>query len=151
MITILGSLIGFLTSHSGEMLRIWKDRNDKRHSVEVLEKQIELETIKNSQDIKLSELNAQSVETKAIYSHASLPASKWVDSLRSSVRPIVTYAFFILFVVVKVATLIVLMKNGANFFNGLVYLWDEGTQALFASVMVFWFGHRAIMKNREAA
>jgi len=149
MITILGSLIGFLTSHTGEFFRIWQDKNDKKHALEVLNKQIELEGVKHSHALETSQINAQAAETQALYQHASQPAAKWVESLRASVRPILTYSFFILFATVKIATLVLLIREGASFFNGLTYLWDEGTQGLFASIMVFWFGHRALMKNRK--
>lgn len=150
MLTILGSLIGFLTSHAGEVMRLWQDKNHKKHALDLLDKQIELQSLKHEQKVVVAQINTQAEETKALYKHASLPSqSKWIDALRASVRPVITYSFFLLFVVIKISTLVVLMRKGSDFFSGIMYLWDAETKALFATVIVFWFGHRALLKNRE--
>ena len=45
-------------------------------------------------------------QSVALYQHDSQPAGyKWVEALRASVRPILTYAFFMLFAAVKIAGL----------------------------------------------
>ena len=73
----------------------------------------------------------------------------WVDGLRASVRPVITYAFFLLFTTVKVSALYVLVVDqGIEFVVALPQIWDPETQALFAAVMSFWFGQRALAKAR---
>ncbi len=89
-------------------------------------------------------------ESKALYAHASQPSGvKWVEALRASVRPIITYAFFILFATVKTAALFKLLDQGVGITDGLIAVWDAETQALFAAVMSFWFGQRALAKFRS--
>ncbi|WP_244427054.1 hypothetical protein [Bartonella rattaustraliani] len=73
---------------------------------------------------------------------------KWVEALGASVRPIITYAFFILFATVKTVVLLRIMNEGYDFTTGLITVWDGETQALFAAVMSFWFGQRALAKMR---
>jgi len=88
-------------------------------------------------------------ESKALYAHASQPKGiKWMEALRTSVRPIFTYAFFILFATVKTAALFKLLDQGVGITDGLIAVWDAETRALFAAVMSFWFGQRAVAKYR---
>ena len=89
-------------------------------------------------------------ESEALYKHDSQPSGvTWVDGLRASVRPIITYAFFTLFTVVKVSALYVLMnEEGLSVVQAMPQIWDPETQALFAAVMSFWFGQRALNKMR---
>ncbi len=74
----------------------------------------------------------------------------WVDALRASVRPIITYAFFLLFASVKGSALYVLIVvEGILLAEALPRIWDPETQALFAAAMSFWFGQRALSKLRQ--
>ena len=74
---------------------------------------------------------------------------KWVDALAGTVRPVITYAFFALFAAVKGSALYVLIAvEGMLLAQALPQIWDPETQALFAAVMSFWFGQRALAKAR---
>ena len=67
----------------------------------------------------------------------------------TQVRPVITYAFFLLFTTVKTAALYVLVsEKGLSVIQALPQIWDPETQALFAAVMSFWFGQRALAKAR---
>ena len=62
----------------------------------------------------------------------------------------ITYAFFLLFAIVKVTALVSFMHADAiSWIEALQRIWDEETQALFAAVMAFWFGSRHIQKMRR--
>ena len=65
------------------------------------------------------------LKARQLYAHASQPSGvKWVDALRASVRPIITYAFFILFATVKTAALFKLLDQGVGITDGLIAVWD---------------------------
>ena len=101
---------------------------------------------------RLAEIQTQAdmAESKALYQHASIPSHvKWVEALRASVRPVITYAFFALFVFVKVMALTALLQQGFTITDSVLTIWDEETQALFAAVMAFWFGSRNVTKSRQ--
>ena len=71
-------------------------------------------------------------------------------SITASVRPVITYAFFLVFAMVKVSALANLLQtDGVTLAAALLATWDEETQALFAAVMSFWFGSRQINKMRR--
>jgi len=152
-------------------LEFMKDRSDKRQEIELLGMQIQrelelrklgfdaeakLEEIRSAQlemDIASREIQArigaQSDEMKAIYTHDAAigeGASQWVINLRASVRPVVTYGFFILLVLIDIGIFFYGVAAGASFVDVAAQLWDENTQALFASVIAFHFGGRAFGK-----
>ncbi len=150
MLTLLGSLLGFVSSAFPDLLSLWRDRQDRKHELAILDRQMEQMRLGHSQRLEEIAVEADIAESQALYKHDSQPSGvKWVDGLRASVRPVITYAFFMLFTVVKVSTLYVLMaEEGLAFVVAIPQVWDPETQALFAAVMSFWFGQRALAKAR---
>jgi hypothetical protein len=149
MLTLLGSLLGFVSSAFPDFLNIWKDRADRNHELAILDRQIEANKLNHAQRLEEIHIQADISESKALYTHASQPSGvKWVEALRATVRPVITYAFFGLFATVKLAVLIKLLDQGVSIMDGLIAVWDGETQALFAAVMTFWFGQRALAKYR---
>ncbi len=66
-------------------------------------------------------------------------------------RPVITYAFFLLFATVKTAALYVLIVDqGLTAAQALPQIWGPETQALFAAVMSFWFGQRTLAKGEAS-
>lgn len=150
MITLLGSLLGFFTSAMPDLLKIWRDKDDKKHELAIMDRQIEMQKQGLNQRLEEIAVQADISESQALYAHASQPTGiKWVEALQASVRPVITYAFFALFAAVKIAVLCKLMSNNITIFDALIDVWDSETQALFAAVMSFWFGQRALTKFRK--
>jgi hypothetical protein len=150
MLTLIATAIGFISSAFPDVMKMYKEKQDRKHDIKILE--MKMESMKLGHDLSMQELNAKAdvSETTALYDHASLPSNiGWVEGLRASVRPILTYAFFILFAFIKVSILIVLVKEGASIFQAATYIWDPETAALFAAVITFWFGHRALQRHKE--
>ena len=150
MLTILATAIGFISSAFPDVMKMWKEKQDKKHDIKMLE--MKMESMKLGHEFNIEEIrsNSNSSERIALYDHASLPSNVgWVEGLRASVRPIVTYAFFLLFAFVKISILVILAKEGASIFQGASYIWDDETAALFAAVISFWFGHRALQRHKE--
>ena len=149
MLTLLGSLLGFASSASPELLKLWRDRADRAHELEILDRQLKAEAQGRSQRLAEIEVEADTAESAALYRHSARPSGvKWVEAMRASVRPVITYAFFILFATVKLAALAKLLEQGTGVADGLIMIWDAETQALFAAVISFWFGQRALAKFR---
>lgn len=150
MLTLLGSLLGFITSAFPDFLKRWDDAADRKHELEIMDRQMELQRQGHSQRLEEIGVEADIAESKALYAYDSQPSGvKWVDALRASVRPVITYAFFILFATVKLAVLAKLLSNNIAVSDALIAIWDGETQALFAAVMSFWFGQRALAKLRN--
>jgi len=86
---------------------------------------------------------------QAIYAHDTAlneGTSQWMKNLRASVRPVITYGFFFLLVGIDCALIYHGLSTGVGFQDMADQLWDDETQALFASIIAFHFGGRAFGK-----
>jgi hypothetical protein len=150
MLTLLGSLLGFLGSAFPQILKLFQEAHDRRHELAILNLQMEQQRQGHQQRLEEIQRDGDIKQSLALYQHDSQPAGyKWVEALRASVRPVLTYAFFLLFAAVKIAALTALLaEQHISLTDALPILWDAETQALFAAIMTFWFGQRA-MGNRK--
>jgi hypothetical protein len=149
MLTLLGSALGFLSSLFPDLLKLFREHQDRKHELAVMDRQMEMQRAGHQQ--RLEEINVQAdiAESQALYRSLRPTGVRWVDALAGSVRPIITYAFFALFAAVKGAALYLLIAvEGVLLAQALPQIWDPETQALFAAVMSFWFGNRALQKAR---
>ena len=147
MMTLLGSLLGFGSSFLPEVLNYFKRRQEHKHQLEKMH--LEMELLSKKSELKLQELDKQAdiKETEELYRHDKTDSGNFVNALRGSVRPVITYAFFALFVAIKVTALMSLInQTGVSLNMALETVWDEQTAGLFAAIMSFWFGNRAVSK-----
>lgn len=147
MMTLLGSLLGFGTSFLPEILNYFKKSQENKHELQKMQMQMEL--MAKRSELKIQELDKQAEikETEGLYKHDSVDAGGFINALRGSVRPIITYAFFSLFVAIKITALLSLMNESGMALNmALDTVWDDQTAGLFAAIMSFWFGNRAVSK-----
>lgn len=149
MLTLLGSALGFLSSLFPDLLKLFREHQDRKHELAIMDRQMEMQRAGHQQ--RLEEINVQAdiAESHALYRSLRPTGVRWVDALAGSVRPIITYAFFALFAAVKASALYLLIAvEGVLLAQALPQIWDPETQALFAAVMSFWFGNRALQKAR---
>ncbi len=151
MLTLLGSLLGFGTSIVPEVLGFFKQSQANKQELKMLEAKAQYAAQLST--LKLQELDAEAdiAETKGLYAHDTELArrSGWVVGLQASVRPVVTYLFMAAFLGVKGGLVFSLIfMQGVDWTTALDVTWDGETQALFAAIMSFWFGNRAMSKAR---
>ena len=171
MLTILSTLISFLMGGLPKFLEFFQDRADKKHELELAQLQIQrelemrklgfeaqerVEHIRSEQlqneataATNMAVIGAQQAEMVALYAHDTAlneGTSQWMKNLRASVRPVLTYGFFMLLVFVDVAGFWYGYYMSVPFDDLLNMLWDSDTQALFASIIAFHFGGRAFGK-----
>lgn len=138
MIALLGSLLGFISGAVPDIFKIFQDKRDKEHELEILKLQMEQQAQGHAEKLAEIDATADVAEQAAIYKTYSTGIG-WVDALNGTVRPVIAYAFFLLYSVVKVL----------QFHNGLNWqLWTEEDQVIFATVISFYFGSRAMQKAR---
>tara|TARA_R110002020_G_scaffold155487_9_gene336567 strand:- start:663 stop:1124 length:462 start_codon:yes stop_codon:yes gene_type:complete len=153
MISLLGSLLGFGTSFMPNILGFFEKKQANKQELLMLEAKAKYAS--ELSKLKLQEIDAQAdiEEAKGIYKHAEQLAksnqSKFIGALQASVRPVITYAFFILFAFVKGAYVFIAVQGGEDLLPAILTAWDDETMALFAAVMAFWFGNRAISKWKK--
>jgi len=171
MLTIFSTLVSFLMGGLPKIIDLFQDRADKSHELKLAQMQTERELqlaaagyvaqqqieaikldeikIESASNEKISLIDAQKSEMAAIYAHdTSLNegTSQWMKDLRASVRPVITYGFFFLLVGIDATLAYKGLTSGIEFNVLADQLWDNETQALFASIIAFHFGGRAFGK-----
>jgi hypothetical protein len=154
-----------------KILDFFQDRADKGHELALARMQTERELelrkagfeaqervehihteqlqIESEAQNKQTLINAQQAEMQALYAHdTSLNegTSTWVKNFRALVRPVITYGFFFLLVAIDLGLFFYGWHKGTDFKELADLLWDNDTQALFASILSFHFGGRAFGK-----
>ena len=145
MITLLGSLLGFGTSFLPQILEFFKAKRAHRDKMEEMKLQGELAAAGVHLQMQVLDKQAEIEETKAIYNYAN-PSSGFAAGLAASVRPVITYLFFALFMATKVVIMLKVMQDGGDWMTGVDLMFDEETKALFAAIISFWFGNRSVSK-----
>jgi hypothetical protein len=157
MLSLLGTLLGFGTSIIPSIFDFFKEKSKRAADLEELKLRADLQArgielnIKQIQaQVKVEEAKAETAQMAGLYAQdASLKGSPWIESMRASLRPVITYVFFTLFVLIKVCALISLIRAGSPVVDALPKLWDEETAGLFSAVIAFWFGNRAFDKKNK--
>jgi len=146
MMTLLGSLLGFGTSFLPEVLNYFKASQDHKHKLERMKVEMDMMTKRNELKLNIIDKQAEIKETEGLYKHDSMDSGGFVNALRGSVRPVITYCFFALFVAVQTVVILRVMAEGGNWTDAVPLMWTAETQGLFAAIMSFWFGNRAVSK-----
>ena len=142
MITLLASLAGFISSIFPELLKIFKDRYDKKHHLDIIDRQIKIH--KKSFDAEEFEHANKVFENNSMY-----PTDKsgitWVDALNGSVRPVLAYSFFLMYMGIKLLQYLSI-KGSLKASEYVHILWSIDDQAIFAGIISFYFGQRTFSK-----
>jgi hypothetical protein len=146
MMTLLGSLLGFGSSFLPEVLNFFKAGQEHKQKMESMKLEMELMSKRSELQLSLLDKQADIKETEGLYKHDSIDAGGFVNALRGSVRPVITYAFFGLFVAVQIVIMVKVMNEGGNWASAVTLMWTSETSGLFAAIMSFWFGNRAVSK-----
>ena len=168
MVALISALLGFVSSAVPDVLKLFRDSQDRAHELEVLKLQMDFDreklsvgtadnAVARADQLKAIGIQADTAEQAALNTRVkdSLTGIAWVDALSGSVRPIITYAFFVLYVIIKCAQFSILLspslpwQNNLSVSQALVSLWTEEDIAIFSAIMAFWFGQRALMKARK--
>ena len=149
MLSLMGSLLGFGTSFLPKVMEFFQDKQDKKHELAVMEVQIRQQKEVASQKLEAINVEADIREIEALQKSIQPSGVKWIDGLRGSVRPVITYSFFLLFVFVEVSAYLSLTASGVSGLDAAGAIWDEDTKALFAAVISFWFGGRALARLKS--
>jgi hypothetical protein len=161
MMTLLTTLISFLSGGLPKLLDFFQDKQDKKHELSMAQLQMEqqmrlqaagFQSQEHIEEIHTEQISiqTQSAERQALYSHdieIGKGASQWVIDARAMVRPTITYGLFFLLVGVDIAGVWYAWTMNASFHDMMQLVWDDDTQTIWASVISFWFGTQAFSKK----
>ena len=149
---LLGSLLGLTGSLVPAVTDHFKSKRDNEFELKKMEKMAELRAAGFDHDMKMFETQAADKEHARLIEHdiSINQGTGFIAGLQKSVRPIITYSFFGLFAIIEVTLLMNAMnaEDGVDFNNAIAILWDDDTKAIFAAIISFWFGSRALDKSR---
>jgi hypothetical protein len=157
MIAFLSALLGFGSSILPEFFKLAQDKRDKAHELALLERQAALEATRSAADLEKTielALGAQATAVQESY-RADMQANQgsWVAAYSASVRPTITYAFFLLYALVKFSQFWLLMhpslpwQTTQTIAQALAAIWTDEDVAIFAAVVAFWFGDRMLRRR----
>lgn len=147
MITLLGSLVGFISAAFPDLLKLWRDSADRKHELTILQLQMEQQAKGHQQRLEEIHVEADIAESKALYK-TYYSGIKWVDALNGTVRPVLAYAFFLLYFTIKCMQFAMVDLDSPLPWH-MDMLWSVEDQAIFAGIISFYFGQRAMSKVRS--
>jgi hypothetical protein len=145
MIALLGSLLGFGTSFLPQVLGFFQEKQAHKNRLDEMRLRGELAAQGVNLELQVLDKKAEIEETKAVYSYAN-PSGGFSAGLAASVRPVITYLFFALFMASKAVVMVKVMEQGGDWTQSVELMFDDETKALFAAIISFWFGNRAVSK-----
>jgi hypothetical protein len=145
LLALLSPLLGAMVNLLPSIVGLFEKAQDYKHEVELTKLKMDAAVQAAQLNIDLEEAKADAGEGESLRRHdMSLDGGKFINALRASIRPVITYVFFILFVAIKVSAAWVMIKTGADIPTMLQAVWDQETVALFGAITGFWFGSRTI-------
>ena len=147
---LLGSLFGGLFRLAPEVLKFFDKKEDRKHELSMLDKQLEFEKLKGSIRIEEKYVDYSVAELQALeaafnqQAAADSKAYKWVASLSALVRPGITIIIFALYVAFKLT----LLFNGIQTegWNNILMLWGNEDWAMLNLILSYYFINRSIQK-----
>jgi hypothetical protein len=160
MLSLISSLMGFASAGVPRLLDIWQNKGDQKHELALMAMQREREIAlaregfvaqARVEEIRTDQIamQTQAQEKLAIWKHDSKLAeggSTWVINLRASVRPVVTYIFVSLLVVVDIAGIWYAYSTGVAFAEAMSLVFSSEEMAILSAIISFHFGGRAFSK-----
>lgn len=148
MITLLSLIASGLINVLPLFFKLMEGWMTVKKEIRIRELEIDLARQNIAAKKDLAEIAAKLREGESLRDHdSSLDGKGFIGGLRASVRPVITYTFFLLFFVVKsIAIYQLVVVGNVPFVNALPLIWDESTQAIFGAICGFWFGGRVMDK-----
>ena len=147
LLGLFSPFLGIVGSLLPNIVNIFAKREQYKYDIELLKVQGELTLQAAQANLDIENVKADAVEGQALYDHdKSIDGGKFINALRASIRPVITYLFFFLFCAVKISAASVMIHNGLSIPDMLTAVWDAETMALFSTIIAFWFGSRVLEK-----
>lgn len=152
--TLFGGVIGGLFRLAPEVLKFFDRAGERKHELALLENQMKLIEIRGKIDMAKTEAEMVMAEMDAIsvatdeQGKTARAAGKWVAAISALVRPTVTYAFVIVYFLVKFAAYMLALEQNGEWKQVLVTMWNKDDMAMLMLLLTFWFTGRVLERNR---
>ena len=147
MLSLLGSLLGFATSFLPKLMGYFEDKRDKAHELAMITAQTEAQVKLQGVKLEAMHVSADIRGDEALLKHdrkLASRASQWVVNLAATVRPVLSYLFFVEFFALTLC-----VNMGWVTIRAYECIWNDDAQAIFAAVVSFWFGSRTMARKSQ--
>jgi len=152
MLALLSPLFGILGSLLPSIVRIFERKQEIKYELELTKIKIDAAERQADLNFNVEVVKADAQSRQSALDHdKSLDGGKFINALRASIRPVITYSFFFVFVAIKIAAAYVMLSTGQSVPAMLDAVWDAETMALFSTIIAFWFGSRMMEKQERMA
>ncbi len=144
-------MLGFAGSAAPAVMDHFAKKQDNKQELEKMKLMGEMRMAGFDQELQMFDKQAADNEHQRLIHHdiSINQGTGIISGLQKSVRPVITYAFFGLFATIEITLLLEALDKGTDFSEAINLLWDEDTKAIFAAIISFWFGSRAVEKARR--
>jgi hypothetical protein len=150
LLTLLSPLVGILGSIIPSVIRLFERKQEFKHEIDLLSARTEAAKQQAQFQLDIENVKADGIEGKSLYDHdSSLDGGGFINALRASIRPVITYIFFAVFVAVKISAAYVMIMNGSPIPEMIQAVWDVETMSLFSTILAFWFGSRTLERMNK--
>ena len=139
MLTLISTALSFLMGGLPKLLDFFQDKGDKKHELAMvamqMERELKLMEAGYAAQARVEEIRTEQVametqaqERTAMYQHdieIGKGASQWIINLRASVRPMVTYLFVFLLMVVDIGSMWWAWSTGMSFMDAVPLIFDD--------------------------
>ena len=150
MLALLSPLFGIFGSLLPSIVRIFERKQEIKYELDLTRLKIDAAERQADLQFDIEAIKAHAVERQSILDHdKSLDGGKFINALRASIRPVITYSFFFLFCAVKIAAAYAMLATGQSVPELLKAVLDVETMSLFSTIVAFWFGSRMMEKQER--
>lgn len=147
MITLLSTVFGFLGSLLPEGIKIFKDKQDKKHELEMT--RLEMEREAKGFGYKMQEMDLNNLATlNTGIREVFKSGNTFTDILNNTVRPVLTYGLFLDYVVMKIMVIVIAIDSSAAYDILYNILWTDEDRAIFGAIIGYYFGNRTLTKGK---
>lgn len=152
--TLFGGVLGGLFRIAPEVLK-WLDRRGEReHELKMLNAEMEFAKIRGEIAMREAETKMTVAELEAMQvaikeqGETARAAGQVVAAVSALVRPAVTYAFVIVYFLVKLAAYFLALEQDGEWKAVLVSMWNQDDMAMLMLVLTFWFVGRIYERGK---
>jgi len=143
--TLFGGVLGGIFRLAPEVMKLWDRKSEREHELKMLTAEMEFAKVRG--EIAMREADARMTVAELDAMQAALKeqgetaraAGRIVAAVSALVRPLVTYAFVIVYFLVKAAAYVLALQQGGEWKTLLVAMWSQDDMAMLMLVLTFWF------------
>lgn len=148
MLSLVGSLLGFGTSFLPKILGFFEVKRDQKHELSMQKEIRETNKQLHGQKLELAQSQGEIDYAVENQKQAGKPTGiGWVDGLRGTVRPVVTYIFVIEFCIMQYVLYTTSISEGMDALEAAKLVLNDEWNAGFWAIIGHWFGNRTFNKK----